>query len=170
MFMQLMYLVVSSPTSCSGNPLITTMDFPRRTTSQVNQSPHLLLLKVYQAISNHLPASLFQSGRGHKNWSISSAFHSKGINFSIIAKFLNIKFSQTCEPPAESLTPSITGEICTIKIFMVMGFDTCEIQPDGSGLLGQFRTLYMGHRGPGQLGDLDIQEPNFHALDLGDHS
>lgn len=42
----------------------------------------------------HSPASLFQPWRGHKDCSISSAFHSKSINFSFTTKLHHIEYSQ----------------------------------------------------------------------------
>lgn len=58
---------------------------------------------------------------------------------------------KTRQPPAESLTPHITGEIVTIKIFMVMGFDHLWNSTKWV-LVASFNSASRGRWWPGQVG------------------
>lgn len=93
----------------------------------------------------HSPASFFQPWRGHENWPISSAFYSKGINFSVIAKFHHIEYSQHQAASSWVSNSSYYRRNFHHKDIHGNGiWPLVKLNQMGSSLLGQFQTLHAG--------------------------
>lgn len=97
--------------------------FPRRTTSQANESPHLSPLQVYQAVSAVCQLLICSPREGMRTGQFPQHSTPRALTVQSQQNFITLNSLKARQPPAESVAPRITGEILTTKIFMGMGFD-----------------------------------------------